>query len=418
VSTDRVAALTELRSIDRADVYKAGQLAGSLERDGDDIAFRYLTGYLDAAGPAVASGLPLSPIPVRTGAGAVPPFFAGLLPEGARLQAVVTGTKTSPDDHLTLLMALGADAIGDVQVVPAGIALAEPVPALLGAELSAVDFTDVFTRATSADPNELERIALPGVQAKVSAAMISTPVSTSTGPALLKLNPPTQPHLLQNENFFLDMAAASGLPVPTHRLVTDRKGQTGLIIQRFDRVVRPGTAPIRLEQEDGCQLLNVYPAAKYRVKTEDVARALANWVSAGGGSRPQALRHILQLVAFSYLIGNGDLHAKNISGRRRPDGIREVTPVYDVLTTQPYLQWRDPMALNLYGRANRLTRSHLLEAARRWGLAARAARRGLDEIADSAAPWIDRVEEIGFDSRTSELLRQLMTQRLAELREV
>jgi serine/threonine-protein kinase HipA len=200
--------------------------------------------------------------------------------------------------------------------------------------------------------------------------------------------------------------------------VSDRKGQPGLIIQRFDRTLQGSSELIRLEQEDGCQLLNVYPAAKYRVKTEDIARSLADWVSAGGGSRPQALRRVLQLVAFSYLIGNGDLHAKNISGRRRPDGIREVTPVYDVLSTQPYLNWRDPMALNLYGRANRLTRSHLLDAAMRWGLAGRAARSGLDEICDSAPAWIERVDEIGFEARTTELLGQMMATRLKAIRDV
>ncbi len=408
--------LTDLRAVDRADVYKAGRLAGSLERFGDDVRFSYRPEYRSDGGPPVAGTLPLSEQAVSAGAGAVPTFFAGLLPEGVRLQAVVTGTKTSPDDHLTLLMALGADAIGDVQVIPAGTALAEPTPALLDTEIGQADLTEVFVRATSADPDELERVALPGVQAKVSAAMISTPLNTAAGPVILKLNPAAQPRLLANENFFLDMAAAVGLPVPRHQLVSDRNGQEGLIIERFDRVLGRDGARLRLEQEDGCQLLDVYPAAKYRVKTEDVARALSDWVDAGGGSGSQALLRVLQLVAFSYLIGNGDLHAKNFSARRRPDGIREITPVYDVLSTQPYLQWRDPMALDLYGRANRLTRAHLLDAGARMGLSARATGSGLNRICDVAATWIERVPAIGFEPRPTELQQQLMSRRLRELR--
>jgi serine/threonine-protein kinase HipA len=408
--------LTDLRSVDRADVYKAGQLAAGLSRDGDEVVFHYDPDYLRAGGPPVASTLPLSTSSVISGAGAVPPFFAGLLPEGVRLQAVVTGTKTSPDDHLTLLMALGADMIGDVQVVPSGTAVTEPAPALVDADLAQVDLTEVFVRATSADPEQLERVALPGVQAKVSAGMISTPVNSTSGPVILKLNPAAQSRLLANENFFLDMAAAVGLPTPRHQLVTDRTGQQGLIIERFDRVRHKSGGLLRLEQEDGCQVLGIYPAAKYRVKTEDLARALADWVADGNGSRPQALLRILQLVAFSYLVGNGDLHGKNFSARRRPDGNREITPVYDVLSTQPYLNWRDPMALNLYGRADRLTRDHLLDAGFRLGLPRRAVAGELDLLCTIAPQWITRLPEIGFESRTTELLSQLMTHRLRELR--
>jgi len=98
--------LGDLRSVDRADVYKAGRLAAELERRSDEVSFRYLAEYVDAGGPPVASTLPISKTPIITTAGAVPSFFAGLLPEGVRLQAVITGTKTSPDDHLTLLCRL------------------------------------------------------------------------------------------------------------------------------------------------------------------------------------------------------------------------------------------------------------------------------------------------------------------------
>ncbi len=79
------------------------------------------------------------------------------------------------------------------------------------------------------------------------------------------------------------------------------------MVSRFDRIRGVANEPVALAQEDACQLLGVYPAAKYRLKTEDVARALATAVEDGDGSRPLALRRVLELVAFSYLIGNGDL---------------------------------------------------------------------------------------------------------------
>ena len=103
-----------------ADVYKAGVLAARLERFGGGTKFSYLPAYLAAGGPAVASSLPLSGEPVFSGAGAAPPYFTGLLPEGRRLNALRRSVKTSVDDELSLLIAAGANPVGDVQIVGRG----------------------------------------------------------------------------------------------------------------------------------------------------------------------------------------------------------------------------------------------------------------------------------------------------------
>lgn len=408
--------LADLVGVAQADVYKSGRLAGWLRRDGDDVEFSYAGQYLsDAALPAVAVTLPKSADPVRATAGAAPPFFAGLLPEGARLQAVTAGAHTSIDDHLTLLLVVGSDAIGDVQVLPHGAPPTDP-PALLDPERAAADdFTDVFARATSTDLDQLDRVALPGVQVKVSAAMISTPVGTTSGPAILKLNPEGYPHLVENEDFFLGLAGACGLPVPEHGLLSDRAGRLGLLVERFDRVVVPGEPPRRLAQEDGCQVLGRYPAAKYRLTLQEVAAGLAHAVEAAGGSRPLALRRILETAAFSYVIGNGDLHGKNLSVRQAPSGLWEVTPAYDLVCTQPYTGWRDPMSLPMYGRANRLTRRWWLDAAHRLGLPERALSRSLDRIVETSRAHLDRLGEIGFEEPTTARLREFMAMRCDEL---
>ena len=121
------------------------------------------------------------------------------------------------------------------------------------------------------------------------------------------------------------------------------------------------------------------------------------------------------LVAFSYLIGNGDLHAKNFSAAVRTDGTWGASPAYDLVSTQPYLGWRDPMALDLYGRANRLDRRHLVESGRRLGLPDRAVVRMLDQLVERAAPWVDRVAGIGLEERPTQLLADLLRRRIADI---
>lgn len=408
--------ISSLSSVERADVFKSGRLAGHLTRDGDDVVFEYDPDYLaDATTNPVAIILPKVPAPVRATAGAVPPFFAGLLPEGARLQAIIGAARTSADDHLTLLMVVGADTIGDVQVVPSGTMPSSP-PALLDpARAVSGDFAAIFAGAVSADPDLVDRVALPGVQAKVSAALISTPVGTTTGPAILKLSPERYPRLVENEHFFLSMAQDCGIPVPAHHLLHDGVGRSGLLVERFDRHRAADGSSRSLAQEDACQVLGRYPAAKYRLTLQEVAEGLARAVADGGGSRPLALRRILEIAAFSYLIGNGDLHGKNLSVRHAPSGLWEVAPAYDLLSTQPYLKWRDPMALNLFGRANRLTRRWWLDAAPRLGLPERAAARALDRIVDGSESSLARLPEIGLDDRSTEHLRALIAARRTEL---
>lgn len=411
-----LAALAELRHVEAADVYKGEILAGRLQRVDTEVRFEYHRDYLSAVDrPAVARSLPKRHEQVRATGGSLPPFFAGLLPEGVRLTAIATGTRTSLDDHLTLLLAVGQDAVGDVRVVPLGSPVTAQPPLLAEDRVAQTDLAEVFRDATSAS-GHFDRVALPGVQAKVSAAMMTAPVGTTSGPAILKLNPPSgYPRLVENEGFFLRMAGDCGLPTPQHRLVSDRVGRSGLIVARFDRHLATDGSWLRLAQEDACQLLAEYPAAKYRLKTEDVARRMADTVEEGDGSRSLALRRVFELVVFSYVIGNGDLHGKNFSARVAPDGVWEVTPAYDLISTQPYLAFRDPMALNLYGRANKLNRRHVVDSAQRLGLPKKALEQVIDQILDTVPAWLHDLGQIGLDTPTTERLADLIAKRLREV---
>jgi serine/threonine-protein kinase HipA len=95
--------LTTVMDVVAADVHKAGRPAARLRRTPDGVEFSYRDDYLAApdARP-VATTLPLDDRPVVTPAGAVPPFFAGLLPESRRLSALRRAVKTSADDELAL----------------------------------------------------------------------------------------------------------------------------------------------------------------------------------------------------------------------------------------------------------------------------------------------------------------------------
>jgi serine/threonine-protein kinase HipA len=402
----------DLRQITEADVYLDDDLVAHLVRGQRD-AIRF--DYVSAQHPATASVrdrsvswslLRTGRYPVVTTGGAVPAFFAGLLPEGVRLGVVTSATKTSADDHLTLLLAIGADTVGNVAVVPSGVDPVRPLP-MFDPERD-TDFRAVFDKLVGS--GDADPVGLAGVQPKVSAAMISAPTLTRAGPAILKLNPVQYPLLVENEHFFMSMAAACGLRVATTSLLHDIDKRSALLVTRFDR-----DGPMRVAQEDACQVADIYPASKYRIKAETAIGTMAGACARGGGSEAAAVLELLKTVVFSWLIGNGDLHGKNMS-IYNDGGVWQPTPAYDLLCTQPYMRWRDPMALNLYGRANRLTRLHFVDAGERLGLRPRATMRMIDSIVERARDWPDRCGAIGFDDRQTELLAQMLRHRIESLK--
>jgi serine/threonine-protein kinase HipA len=377
----------ELTGVEHAWVFRKGRRAGTLTRRPEGVEFSYLSAYRDAGGPAVATTLPVRAEPVVRPAGAVPAFFAGLLPEGRRLTALRAAVKTSADDELSLLLAVGGDTVGDVQILPEGVEPAVVEPRVRVTQWSDVSFAELFVQE-AAGTAAFDRVGIPGVQEKVSAAMIAFPVAAAGERYILKLNPPEFPRLVENEAFMLAAARHSGLPTVDADVVSDRDGRTGLLVRRFDRLPDGGMLGV----EDGCQVLDRYPAAKYAVTTEAVCAALA----AATDAPVVAGRDLLRWVAFAYVTCNGDLHAKNVAVGERPDGTYRVTPAYDLPSSYPYGDLT--MALSVNGkRREDIARGDLLALAAAVQVTERAATKVVDDVVARVDAWLPELSGLPFD---------------------
>lgn len=370
----------DVRHIDIADVYKAGRLAATITRTPQGNAFAYTPEYQAHPGPVVATTLPLTHEQIITPAGAVPAYFAGLLPEGRRLTALRTAIKTSMDDDLSLLLAVGADPVGDVQIVPRNIAPHVPSPSIRWESATDVTFDEILQ-----DLGVLNRRAIAGVQDKASAAMITVPAQWSGHDAIVKFSPPEYPHLVENEAWLLGLAKSAGLSTPRHHVITDRSGVDALVLERFDRK-GPYDTPERFAVEDGTQVLDAYPADKYRFSSEQVTQALMARCQAP----IVAAREIFRMFVFAWLTGNGDLHAKNISIISKA-GEWRIAPAYDVPSTLPYGD--DSMALSLTSRTRDLSHKAFLEFAAAIALPEAAARTAITSLLSSTEPLIAVFEE-------------------------
>ncbi|MCO4252750.1 type II toxin-antitoxin system HipA family toxin [Pseudarthrobacter raffinosi] len=367
-----------------ADIYKAGVLAARLERHDGGTRFSYLPAYLASGGPAVASSLPLTAEPVLSSAGAAPPYFTGLLPEGRRLNALRRSLKTSADDDLSLLIAAGGNSVGDVQIVGHGEPLDLDEHAVQLDPKLPVDFDHLL-----GDPDLIDPVALAGVQDKLSAGMISLPVASAGKRFILKLNAPEFPHVVENELVMFRYAAKLRIPLSRVQLIRDIAGRPGLLVERFDRVPIPGGGPDdvrRLAVEDGAQVLKLYPADKYNVPYGQVCHALADYCSAP----LPALRNLAVQGAFAWLSGNGDLHAKNVSMVQQPHGEWTIAPVYDIPSTVVYGD--KTLALTLNGKRSGISRRHFLGWAKDLGLSDRTAAQVMELALKVSGPLIADLE--------------------------
>lgn len=364
-----------------ARVHKRGALAARIERGPQGTSFSYDESYLRAGGPPVATTLPLTPEPYVTAPGSVPPYFAGLLPEGRRLTALARHLKISLDDEFSLLGAVGANAIGDVSVELDGRETMHERAVQLPPRLEEVRFADFATGTP-------EFAAIAGVQEKVTGRMITLPAKFAGNEYILKLNPPEYPYLVENEAYMLALAGRCGLEYVAAEVVRDREGQSALLVTRFDR----GPDGTMFAIEDGCQALNRWPADKYMISAAELVDGLA----VNCAAETLARRDLFAQIVFAIVTGNGDAHAKNFS-IREIDGEWRVAPAYDVPSSVFYGDFT--LALSIGGKAGPPARRALLAFAAEIGLPRVVATRTIEQILEGTRDLIDELEAgaIGLD---------------------
>lgn len=396
--------ISDIKHLNKAYVFVDDVLAATLSRDGAETTFQYLDDYLSAGRPPVATTLPLDDKPTITNSGAVPAFFAGLLPEGRRLTFLRQAAKTSADDEFTLVVACGQDPVGNVCVMPTP----EPPDETHQTHTEEPAFSEMTFSESLSGIGVVDPASLAGVQDKVSGRMLTVPLAFGGRCHLLKLQVPEYPFVVENEAYFLAAAKRLRGDVVHAEVVHDAQGASALLVSRFDRVVDNGTLR-RCAVEDASQLLGIHPASKYRVTTEDMVAAVVAACPAASVAALAALRQVL----FAWVTGNGDLHAKNMSVVGSTIGF-VVAPTYDIPSTYPYGD--RSMALTVAGRTDSLSGKRFLALAQKVGLPDRAARKLVSEVLAATEHLGDEIlaGALPFDSkRCKDLARVIGARRRA-----
>ncbi len=199
--------------------------------------------------------------------------------------------------------------------------------------------------------------ALTGVQPKLSLWLEKTKknirftIVDDKSNYIIKPQSESYLFLPENEDLCMHLAQEMGIEVAIHTLVRLKSGKLAYITKRFDR-----DETNKMACEDLCQLTETLTEHKYRGSYEKVGRAIKQYSTQFG---LDAL-HYFQLVLFSFISGNADMHLKNFSMMEKKDGTFCLSPAYDLVSTHLVLkEEKEQMSLNLNGKKNKISRKDL-----------------------------------------------------------
>jgi serine/threonine-protein kinase HipA len=165
---------------------------------------------------------------------------------------------------------------------------------------------------------------------------------------IIKPQSETYASLPENEDLCMHLASEFGIETALHGLVRLPGGSLAYITKRFER-----EGVNKLACEDLCQLTETLTENKYRGSHEKTGKTIRQYSSQTG---LDALRYF-ELVVFSFITGNADMHLKNFSMYEKEEGSFTLSPAYDLVSTFLVIK-KEPeqMSLSVNGRRNKITK--------------------------------------------------------------
>lgn len=192
-------------------------------------------------------------------------------------------------------------------------------------------------------------------------------------------------NLPENEDLTMHMAEATGIKTVPHSLIRFADGELCYITRRIDRTRQGG----KIAMEDMCQLSERLTEDKYKGSYERIAKLIRQHSAA-----PLLdVVNFWEVVVFSWLTGNADMHLKNFSLYRPADNYM-LAPAYDLLSTALAMPEDDEeLALTLNGKKKRIRRNDFEKAMLENGMKDNAIAKLFDRFSKSVPKWHGLINE-------------------------
>jgi len=272
-------------------------------------------------------------------------FLWGLLPDNTTvLDRWARRFQVSARNPFALLGHVGEDCAGAVQFVRP-----ERLDDVLSRGPPEIDWLDEAgvaerLRVLRADhaawrsPRDTGQFSLAGAQPKTALLYENGRWGVPSGrtPTTHILKPPTgdfDGHA-ENEHVCMHLASALGL-ITANSQVMRFEDQVAIVIERYDRQ-RTEAGFVRVHQEDVCQALAILPTVKYENEGGPGVRTIVDLIRTFSGRPDEDVWRFVDALAFNWLIGGTDAHAKNYSMLIGESGRARLAPLYDIASILPY----------------------------------------------------------------------------------
>jgi serine/threonine-protein kinase HipA len=259
--------------------------------------------------------------------------------------------------------------------------------------------------------------ALTGVQAKLSLHITGNKKEGKErrftivglwGGYILKPSTADYPQLPEVEDLTMHLAAIAKIKTAPHCLVRLTSGQLAYITKRVDR-----TPKGKLAMEDMCQLTERLTEDKYHGSYEQIGKAILKYSSTPGLD----VVNFLELVLFSFLTGNADMHLKNFSLLEQPGLGMTLAPAYDLVNTalvNPADE--EDMALTLNGKKKKLKKQDFVAAMHTLKVEEKQQQNIFNKMEKAFPKWMEWMDKSFLSDGFKAQYKSILQERLHRLR--
>ncbi|MEZ4827941.1 MAG: HipA domain-containing protein [Bacteroidia bacterium] len=259
--------------------------------------------------------------------------------------------------------------------------------------------------------------AVTGVQAKLSLHLTDSNTADMRkkftivglwGGYILK--PPTSlyPQLPEVEDVTMHLAEVARIKTAPHSLIRMKSGNLAYITSRMDR-----TKKGKLAMEDMCQLTERLTEDKYQGSYEQIAKTLLKYSTTPGLD----VVNFFEMVLFSFITGNADMHLKNFSLLDQPGMGMTLSPAYDLVNTALVNPADDEeMALNLNGKKKKIKKQDFIAAMNTLNVDEKQQQNIFNKMEKAFPKWVRVIEESFLNKTLQEQYKSIILERLNRLR--
>ncbi len=209
------------------------------------------------------------------------------------------------------------------------------------------------------------------------------------------------------EDLTMHLAEVAHIDVVPHTLMSMADNTLCYLTRRIDRT----STGEKIAMEDMCQLTERQTEHKYKSSYERIGKTIQKY-----SSMPKMdVTNFFELVLYSWLTGNNDMHLKNFSLYEIVDKIR-LTPAYDLLNAAIINPKDDEeLALTLNGRKKRLQRGDFIKSAANLGIESVVVERLINKYIKLLPKFESLIQSSFLSDSLKEKYNELLRERIGRL---